>query len=364
MGQRFLIPPPPRVSVGGAYALAVLLPVGALVVEQLFRGWIEPIPFVLFFLVVSLVSSIGGWGPGTLAVAFSSLAGYTFLATSADPDRRAGALLGTALFLPVALLIAGVGAVVRAGFRERETAAQGLADAVRLRDEFIAMASHELKTPLTSLRLVVQQMSRVRRGDTIAGADERILAVQRHTDRLARLIEEILDVSRITSGQLQLEIGQVDLSETAREVAARFEPDVVRVGATITVDAPPGVVGAWDGRRLDQVVTNLVSNAVKYGEGTPIYVSVARRGAEAVLVVTDRGKGIAPRDHRRIFQRFERGDHGVGYAGLGIGLWIAHEIVTALGGSIGVDSLPGRGATFTVALPIEHEPSQRRSQAG
>jgi signal transduction histidine kinase len=363
MGQRFRIPPPPRVSVGSAYALAILLPVGALVVEYVLRGWIEHVPFVLFFLVVSLVASIGGWGPGAVAVAVSALLGYAFLATSADLDRREGALLGAALFLPVALLIAGVGAVVRAGFREREAAAQELADAVRLRDEFIAMASHELKTPLTTLRLVVQQMGRVRRGDAV-GADERILAVQRHTDRLARLIEDILDVSRITSGQLKLEIGQVDLSETARDVAARFEPDVARVGATITVDAPHGVVGAWDARRLDQVVTNLLSNAVKYGEGTPIHVSVSRRSGEARLVVTDRGKGIAPGDHRRIFQRFERGEHGVGYSGLGLGLWIAHEIVTALGGSIGVDSVPGHGATFTVALPIERVASRPRSQAG
>lgn len=351
MPATFRIPPPPELPPIAAYALAVALPIVALLVEDALRGWVEHIPFVLFFFVVSLVASIGGWGPGVVAVVASAACGYAFLATSLDAERRASALLGTALFSPVATLIMGIGALVRAGFREREAAARELAQAVRIRDEFISMASHELKTPLTSLTLVVQQLTRARRGDVIAGADERLRTVQRHTERLARLIDDILDVSRMTSGQLRLELSTLDLSELVREVAARFEPDVARAGATLTLEAPPGVVGEWDRRRVEQVVGNLLSNAIKYGEGQPIHVSVATAEAEALVVVTDRGIGIAPAEQRRIFKRFERGDHGPGYAGIGLGLWIAQEIVMALGGSIRVDSVPGRGATFTVALP-------------
>jgi signal transduction histidine kinase len=353
MQTRFRIPPPPELPPLAAHAIAVLLPLGALAVERALRSWVEHIPFVLFFFVVSLVSSLGGWGPGVLAAVASAACGYSFLATSTDPERAAVALIGTAVFFPVACLIAAIGALVRAGFREREAATRELAEAVRVREQFISTASHELKTPLTSLSLVVQQMIRLRAGEAIPGAEQRLRNLQRHTDRLARLVDDLLDVSRVTAGRLHLDLAPVDLSEVVREVAARFDHDVARAGTTLRLDAPPGVVGEWDRLRVDQIVTNLLSNAVKYGAGKPIDVSVARNGDDALLVVADAGIGIAPTDHERIFERFERGAHSSGYGGFGLGLFIVREIVTALGGSVIVESAPERGARFTVVLPTK-----------
>jgi signal transduction histidine kinase len=348
---RFRIPPPPDLPPVAAYALAVLLPLAALALERAFRPWVEHIPFVLFFLVVSLVASIGGPGPGLLAAVTSAACGYTFLTTSSHPERVAGALVGTALFLPVACLIAAIGALVRAGFREREAATGELAEAVRVREQFISTASHELKTPLTSLSLVVQQMARVRAGDAIPGAEQRLRNLQRHTERLARLVDDLLDVSRVTAGRLHLDIARFDLVEVVREVVARFDHDVARAGATIRVDAPAVVMGEWDRLRVDQIVTNLLSNAVKYGAGKPVYVSVSARGPDAVLVVADGGVGIASADQARIFERFERGAHAAGYGGFGLGLFIVREIVTALDGTVTVESAPQHGARFTVVLP-------------
>lgn len=147
---RFRVPPPPRLRPVVSYALALVLPIAALAAEEGLRAWVQPIPFVLFFFVVSLVSSLGGWGPGFVSVAVSGLCGWLFLGASRDPDVARGALLGAFVFVPAASVIAALGALVRAGFRERETAALRLAEAVRTRDEFISTASHELKTNLLS----------------------------------------------------------------------------------------------------------------------------------------------------------------------------------------------------------------------
>jgi len=350
--MRLRIPPPPRLSPALNYALAVLLPLAAWWIQLALRGWVENVPFVLFFLAVSLAASIAGWGPGLVSVAASAAAGYAFLSTSPNPERAVSAAVGTAIFVPVAALIAGLGALARAGFHEQENAALELAEAVRARDKFISIASHELKTPLTSLSLVVQQMARTL-GRASSSGDPRLKveSLVRHTQRLSRLVDGMLNVSRISSGRMHLNIEDVDLSEVVREVGASFE-DADHPGSVLTIDAPAGIVGQWDRMRLEQIATNLLSNAVKYGEGRPILVAVHRRGEAAALVVTDHGMGIPAVDHERIFERFERGQHGPGYSGFGLGLWIVREVATALGGTVAVESAPARGATFTVVLPL------------
>ena len=347
----FRIPRPPRFPPAINYALAVLLPVAAWFIQQALRGWIESIPFVLFFLVLSVVASIGGLGPGLLSVAVSALMGYAFLARSPDLARAASAAVGTAVFVPVAALIASFGALVRAGFREREKAAIELAEAVRVRDQFISTASHELKTPLTSLSLVVQQMARAQGGDP-SSEDRRVVSLLRQTQRLSRLVEGMLDVSRISSGRVHLNLESVDVSQVVQEVGATFSDEAALVGATLTVEAPQPIVGQWDRMRLEEILSNLLSNAVKYGEGGAILSSVHRSGDTAVIAIRDEGMGIPARDQERIFERYERGQHDSGYSGFGLGLFIVREIVTALAGTVQVESAPGQGATFTVVLPL------------
>ncbi len=232
---------------------------------------------------------------------------------------------------------------------------QGAKEAVQVRDEFLSVASHELKTPLTPLRLKLHRMRHVARGAAGTLNPAELLAhlevVERQVTKLDRLIDSLLDVSRIGAGKLQLEWEDVDLAELVHEVASRFEPQAVKAGCALTVEAPGPVVGRWDRLRLEQVVTNLLSNALKYGAGKPIALTVRAEQGHAVLSVRDEGIGIAEEDASRIFERFERAVSVRHYGGFGIGLWIVREIVQALGGTIEVESAPGQGATFTITLP-------------
>jgi two-component system OmpR family sensor kinase len=351
----FRIPPPPRLRRTLTYPIATLLPLLALLVERGLRSWVEPIPFVLFFFVVSLAASLGGWGPGFLSVALSSLCGWHFLATSPVPDRAAGALVGALVFAPVASVIAAFGALVRTGFLERENAAAELREAVRVRDDFISVASHELKTPLTALSLVIQRLAR-RATDARGGGDEdlpRLIdSAHRQTSRLNALVNNLLDVSRIRSGRMHLDLAEVDLVGVVRDGVEHFAGDSARSGPLLSLHAEGPLVGRWDRVRIEQVLTNLLMNAVKYGAGSPITVTIRRDGETAVLTVSDNGIGIPLEDHDRIFERFARGPHGGAPGGFGIGLWIVREIASALGGTVRVTSAPGEGAAFTVVLPL------------
>jgi signal transduction histidine kinase len=165
----------------------------------------------------------------------------------------------------------------------------------------------------------------------------------------------LLDIARIRSGNLTLELERVDLAAVAREVTNRLREMFANQGCTLTLRADAPVTGMWDRMRVDQIVTNLVSNAMKYGRGRPVEVSVDGDGATARLCVRDHGIGIAEKAQVHIFERFERAASR-GYGGLGLGLWIVHEIVNALGGSVRVDSRSGEGAIFTVELPCGDQP--------
>ena len=222
------------------------------------------------------------------------------------------------------------------------------------RDEFLSVASHELRTPLTSLRLEVANLLRLaRRSELKADAQlvSRVEKIDAQTARLHRLIDELLDVSRIVSGRLELELEEVDLAEVAREVGSRFRDEAARQGSALGVRAPMAAIGYWDRGRVDQIIANLVSNAIKYGEGKPIDIVVETAHDRAVLMVRDSGVGIPVPDQERIFGRFERAASSRNYGGIGVGLWTVKQIVDALAGTVTVDSQPGMGATFRVALP-------------
>jgi PAS domain S-box-containing protein len=237
-----------------------------------------------------------------------------------------------------------------------ETLAAELREAVSARDQFLSVASHELRTPLTSLQLTVQRLLRSLTRSA-AQDPEAVLAklrtVEQQVRRQVSLVEKLLDVSRISSGQLQLELEPVDAALVTREVAARFDDELSNAGCTVQVVAEAPVIGRWDRMRLDQVVTNLLSNAVKYGPGKPIEIRVQSAGDKAKITVIDQGIGIADEDQRRLFQRFVRVVADRNYSGFGLGLWISRRIVEALGGKIDVRSEPGRGSAFVVELPLE-----------
>jgi len=221
--------------------------------------------------------------------------------------------------------------------------------AIFARDEFLSIASHELRTPLTALKLRLQSTLQAR--DLPEKAQHRLESAVMQTERLERLIENLLDVSRITTGHLDLESETFDLRELAQDVTERFREQAARGGTSVELNAPTPVVGRWDRLRLEQVATNLLSNALKFGEGRPIGVEVQGDQAHATLTVTDRGIGIAPENVARIFNQFERVVGQRTFGGLGMGLYIARTIVQAHGGSVQVESSAGQGSRFHIILP-------------
>ena len=235
--------------------------------------------------------------------------------------------------------------------------------ALAARDEFLAVAAHELRTPLTSLLLHIEAIERgvpmpapsttpiAAQWSGPQGEQRRIAAVARQARRLSGLIDGMLDVSRFAGGHLSLELAQVDVAALTREVTQRFAPDAAAAACPLSLRFEAPLVALLDANRMDQIITNLIGNALKYGAGAPIEIS--GEGDEAVvrLTVRDHGIGISPADQERIFLRFERAADERQYSGAGLGLWITSELVKALGGRITLHSVPGAGAAFTVVLP-------------
>jgi signal transduction histidine kinase len=240
---------------------------------------------------------------------------------------------------------------------ERERLLEDRRRAVAALDEFIAVTAHELRTPLTTLTLLIDHLIAPPlkpTGDAgiVFVQIQHLLALKRQVERLTVLAGEMLDVSRITSGRgVALKPGPVDLRDVTLEVINRFDLEIERRRVTVTIDAPDPVPGIWDTARLDQVVANLLSNALKYGLGRPIEVSVRAETSRGVLVVRDHGIGIPQDEQTRILGPFTHAVSVQHHEGLGLGLWIAREFLNASGGSIKVDSRPGEGSTFTVELP-------------
>ena len=180
-----------------------------------------------------------------------------------------------------------------------------------------------------------------------------MLRAQRQARQLGRLVDQLLDVSRLSSRDLRLEREELDLAEVARDVIARYEDAAAEAGTRITLASAGATVGRWDRSRLDQVLTNLVGNAVKYGAGAPIKISVSAGTAGYTrLVVRDEGPGIPAEHQERIFGQFERATTSEEVPGMGLGLWLVRRIVTAHGGTVTLDSRPGEGAAFSVVLPM------------
>jgi PAS domain S-box-containing protein len=233
-------------------------------------------------------------------------------------------------------------------------------EGVRARDELLSVAAHELKTPLCGLALRLQTMTlQARRSSAqLLPAEEvitRLDAANRLVQRLMLLMDELMQVARFTNDKTHLESEEVNLSTLVREVADRFRDQLAACECSLNLTIAPGVSGKWDALQLDQMLTNLLSNAMKYGRGKPIEVKLESTEAGATFSIKDFGIGIAPEHQARIFERFERAVSGQHYGGLGLGLWIVRQIVEALGGNIRVLSQPGQGSEFVVFLPRSRE---------
>ncbi|HEX9507145.1 MAG TPA: GAF domain-containing sensor histidine kinase, partial [Myxococcales bacterium] len=229
-------------------------------------------------------------------------------------------------------------------------------EGVRARDELLSVAAHELKTPLCGLALRLQTMTlQARRSSAqLIPAEEvitRLDAANRLVQRLMLLMDELMQVSRFTNDRIQLESEDVNLSSLMRDVTDRFRDQLASSECSLNLTIAPGVSGKWDALQLDQMISNLLSNAMKYGRGKPIEIKLESDENRATLSIKDFGIGIAPEHQARIFERFERAVTGQHYGGLGLGLWIVRQIVEALGGKISVQSEPGQGSLFVVSIP-------------
>jgi len=234
---------------------------------------------------------------------------------------------------------------------ERERLLLTTQQALAAREEFLWVASHELRTPITIVSLQLHQLRRsIDRGDPTDRLTASAEAALSHTERLGALVQRLLDASQLEHGP-RLDVLEIDLAEVTRAAVERVRAQTEAIGIEITVDVP-AVRGRWDPMRLEQVLGNLLSNALKYGLRQPIDV-VARVDVDLVHIeVRDRGIGLASTETDRIFGKFERAVSTAHYGGLGLGLYISRQIVEAHRGWIEVESAPGRGSVFRVTLPL------------
>lgn len=241
--------------------------------------------------------------------------------------------------------------------------------AIQMRDDFLSIASHELKTPLTPLTLQVQTLIKTLSHGSLdsltpARLERMLQSCDRQLTRLAKLIENLLDISRINTGKLTLEKEEFDLMELIREVLERFQDQLKAIRCETTLEGPDRVSVYWDRFRIEQVIVNLLSNAMKYGAGRPIVIQIAPSiGGRISLAVRDSGIGIAKEDQERIFERFERAVSGKHFGGLGLGLYIVKQIIEAHEGKVTVTSAVSMGSTFIVDLPTYRDLPQTEAIA-
>jgi signal transduction histidine kinase len=230
-----------------------------------------------------------------------------------------------------------------------------LEQALRMRDEFLSIAAHELRNPMHSLLLQVSAALQVARRQGASPLVPRLERIQQIVDRYLKRATLLLDLARLNATRQKLYREEVNLAEVVREVVDSYAAEAEFHQSTLQLTIPDSLYGRWDRLGVEQIVANLISNAIKFGAGSPIDVSLRQEPAGAAVVeVLDRGVGIAPADHERVFGHFEQlRSPGERTQGAGLGLWLVRELVQAHGGEITLVSASGAGATFTVRLPIE-----------
>lgn len=232
--------------------------------------------------------------------------------------------------------------------------------ALKTRDEFLMMASHELKTPITPLTLQMQTFIDLFENGTAANVEPEKLLRMLHTsqgqvERLARLIHDLVDVTKVSANKMEINCRKMNLCRLVEKVLIDFDSEIKKSGSDVECNIPSDIDGQWDVFRLEQVVVNLLSNALKYGNGKPILIEASQKNGKVHLFIQDNGIGIRPEDHYRVFRRFERAVSGNSFSGLGLGLYISKQIIALHQGRIWVDSEEGKGSTFQIELPLESQ---------
>lgn len=371
-----------KYGVAMLWGIAILLPT---VVLDLTTGSV--FPFFLAYIAVVASSWHGGFRAGlvTVVVTVAATAGYFFYGYQYQ---------SLPLNSPIMLFLFGIAFIVQGALisfaidrirkfdelskyrkRVREQAkliilqrkeAAAAQEEIKARDEFLSIASHELKTPLTSMILQIQALLYSIRNVSLANFSvqnllKKLESAEEQSWKLTRMINDLLNVSLITTGRLSLEVEKVELTDLIKDVIERSSGSLEDKNYSVRIDANGPVRGTWDKIRIEQVVVNLLSNAIKYGNGKPIEIKIRKRNSVAKISVKDSGIGIPAEQHKRIFTRFARDVKPADYKGLGVGLYITNQIVNAHKGKIRVKSSPGKGSTFTIELPLE--PKKQREKA-
>ena len=341
-----LLTPFGKLSPLGRFILAFLPTAVVLLSRPYLPQVLSQTPAAMHYPAVFFASWIGGLWPGILSTTTCSLYSLFVLRPqllqgfSADlPGAiRSVMFFSTSIFFT--LLVSGL---QRALSRSQKS--------VRMRDDFLSLASHELKTPLTTLILHSQmRLRKLKKADTFSNAE---LVSSNEKDlfqlqRLNKLVDSMLDVSRIEARKTVFHAEAVDLPKLVRDITSSYLPNDRRVTLsldhTLIVQADPALV--------EQILTNLLGNAVKYAGEKPIHITLRVEGSWAKLSVEDQGRGIDPKFHDLIFQKFERIESVNSVGGLGLGLFICRDLVERHGGKIQVESEVGKGAAFHVYLPI------------
>lgn len=236
---------------------------------------------------------------------------------------------------------------------DRDQLIEELRGAIAARDEFIAIAAHELRNPMTPMVGQVQLLlSRARREQVSPTLLQGLEMLQVAVDHYVQRATTLLEITRLNAEDVQLEPTSFDFGELIRECVRKYEQLAARAGSTLECGLPSEpVMGNWDRLASEQILDNLLSNAIRYGDGKPVKIELQATPAEVMVRVVDRGIGVAPEDRERIFQRFERARTAPRSGGFGIGLWLSSRLVQAQAGTLELESEPGIGSTFMVRLP-------------
>lgn len=356
--------------------LAILLPVVGLLLTLLIGAPFTNTPLLMFFPVIGICAWKGGFKTGIVASVTSA---FLILYFFYNPQNAIN-LYDPFLYLQF-ILIAIEGAFIcqiieRTKSREKialyktrerelnkklfEIQEQNVKyeKEIRSRDEFLSVASHELKTPLTSMLLQTQTaLHNIRNVSVARFSFENLLnmleSVENQTKRLSKMINDLLAVSVITVGSLNLEYEEIDLGKLVKGVINDFQGRLEKEKVHVEFSSDEKVIGTWDKIRIEQAISNFLSNAIKYGDHKPITISVQKQNRYAEFSIIDQGIGISKQKQKIIFELFQRAVAPDQYKGLGVGLYITQKIVNAHGGSVEVFSKPGKGSTFTMKLPLK-----------